>query len=110
MDHLLHFRVDAHHLGVEIGMISHQDLWVPSRCDEYRIHAATDWRHENLADLQPNQEREGHNYRCVFAAVVVLWLGELEVKKREQSAEIGDERGAHGQYRANQATKSGEPC
>ena len=108
MDHLLYFGVDAHHSGVEIGMIAHQDLWVPSRCNEYRIHAATDWRHEDLADLQSNQEGEGHDYRCVFAAVVVLWLGELEVKESEQSTEIGDESGAHGQNRAYQAASSGE--
>lgn len=56
MDHLLHLRVDPDHPLVQIGMIPHQNVWIPCRSHKDCVHATPNGRHEDLTNLQPNQE------------------------------------------------------
>lgn len=83
MNHLLHLGINAHHSCIEIWMVSYQDLRIPSRSNKYRIYAATDWCHEDLTNLQPDEEREGYDYGCVLATGIVFWLGEFEIEERK---------------------------
>ena len=84
-------------------MIAHQDIRIPSGGDEKRRDAAADGRHEDLADLQADEEGKGHDDGGEGAAVVVGRRGELQVEEGEQGAEVGDEGGAHGEDGADQA-------
>ena len=83
MDLLLHLRIYGDHPLVEIRVVKHQYLRVPliqksvkiavaislletySGSNKESIHAASDRRRENLADLQADEEGEGHDYGCV---------------------------------------------
>ena len=54
MNHLLHLRVYPDHPLVQIGMVPHQNVWIPCRRDEDRIHTTSNGCHEYLTDLQPD--------------------------------------------------------
>lgn len=96
MDHLLHFRVSSHHSVVDVRMISHQNLGIPSRSNENRIDAASYRRHEDLTYLQADQKGECQHDRSVGATGVVLWLGEFKVKVCEEGTKVANKGGAHG--------------
>lgn len=83
------------HLAVEIRMIPDHDLWIPAHGDKDRIHAARDGSEEDLADLQANDERKGHNDWCKLAALIVSRVCKFEVQIGQQCTEIRDEHGAH---------------
>ena len=101
--HLLYFRICAHHPAVDICMVAHQYLWIPRRSHKNRINTAANRRHEDLADLQTDQECKRHDHRRVGAASVVGWVCELQVKVRKESTEVTNECRAHGQDRSDQA-------
>ena len=79
-----------HHSGVEIWMIAHQDIGIPSCRDEQCVHPTSYRSHEYLAYLQPDEERKSHHYGGECAAVVVSGLGELKVEIGEEGAEVCD--------------------
>ena len=56
MNHLLHLWVDPYHPLVQVGMIPHQNIWVPRRSHEDCVHTTPNGRHKDLTDLQSNQE------------------------------------------------------
>ena len=102
MDHLLHLRVNPDHPVIEIRMIPHQHVRVPCSSNKYCVDAASDWRHEYLADLQSDQERESHNDGRKSTSVVVSWFGELQVEIGQESAEVRYESTAHREYGPDQ--------
>lgn len=91
MNHLLYLRINLDHPRVKIRMIPHQHVRIPRRGDEQRVYTATYWRHEDLADLQPDEEGEGHDDGGEGAAVIVGRFGEFEVEVGEEGAEVGYE-------------------
>lgn len=103
MYHCLHLGVDFDHPRPEIGMILHQNVRIPRSRHEYRVHAASNRRHEDLAHLQANQEGKGHDDGREPAPFVVSRFGELEVKEGKEAAEVGDEGAAHGEDGADEA-------
>ena len=103
MNHLLHPWIHGDHSGVEIRMITHEHVGVPRSCDKDGVDAAANGCHEDLADLEADEEGKGHDDRRESAGVVVARGSELEVEKSEECAEVGDEGGTHGEYGADQA-------
>jgi len=97
MNHLLYARVHSNHPLIKIRMILPQTIRIPRHRHEQRISSAADRRHEDLADLQADEEGKGQDDGRVGAGTVVLGLGELEVEIGEEGAEVGDEGGAHGE-------------
>lgn len=66
-------------------MLDHKDLRIPGHSYEQGVDAGPDWSHENLADLQANQEGKRHDNRRERPVVlVVCWLGELKVQVCEK--------------------------
>lgn len=100
---LLHMRVHRHHLRVQIWMVPHQDLRIPSTCDKDGIDTAAERRGEDVADLQANEEGEGENNRRVRAITVVLGRREDQVAVGHESAGVTDEHGADGEDRTDKA-------
>ena len=84
-------------------MIPAQHIGIPRRGYKNCIHAATNWSHENLADLQADQKRKGHDDGSESAVGVVARFGELQVQVGEEGAEVGDEGGAHGEHGGDEA-------
>lgn len=103
VDHLLHFGVGSHHSVVDIRMVPHQNLGIPSRSDEDRIDAASYRRHEDLAHLQANQKGKCQHDRSVGATGVVCWFGEFQVQVCKEGTKVTDECRAHGKDWADQA-------
>ncbi len=91
MNHLLHLRINPHHFLIEVRMISHQDIRIPRRSNENSIDTTTNRRHEDLADLQSNQEGESHNDRGKCASLIISWFRELQVEVGEKGADVGHE-------------------
>ena len=102
MDHLLHLWINPDHPVIELWMIPHQNVRIPRSSDKYSVDATSDWRHEYLADLQSDQERESHNDGRKGASVIVSWLGELQVEIGQESAEVRYKSTAHGEYGPDQ--------
>ena len=75
-------------------MVSHQHLRIPCTRHHEGLHAAAQWRREDVADLQADQEGEGDDDDREAAVSVVLRIGELEVEVGEQGAGVGNESGA----------------
>ena len=92
-------RVDADQFGVEIRVLSDQDIWIPTHGNKDSVNTTADRCQENLADLQANQECKCHNHRGECSATVVGGIGELQVQVREQCTEVCHEKTAHGQDR-----------
>ena len=103
MNHLLHLRVYPDHPLVQIGMIPHQNVWVPRRSDKYGIHTRPNRRHEYLTNLQSDEEGESHDHRRKSSPIVVTRLREFEVEIRKEGADISHKGRSHRQYRSNQA-------
>lgn len=80
---ILDVRVYLHETTPDISVLSDQDLWIPSHGDEDGVDATCDWRHEDLAHLQPDKERVGHDYGGEGAPPVVLGFRKFEVEVRE---------------------------
>lgn len=91
------------HSVIEVRVVAHHNLWIPSHCDEDSVHAAPNWRQQDLADLQADNEGESHNHCREIPTTVVCRVGELQVQVGEQRTEVGNEDGAHGQHRADEA-------
>ncbi len=70
---------------------------------EYLLHATPNRCHENLADLQADEERKGHDDGRKGSSLVISRLCELEVEEGEQGGEIGDEGRAHGKDGTDEA-------
>lgn len=103
MYHLLHFRIHRHHFGVEIWMVSHQNVRVPCRCDKNGVHAAADRRQENLAHLKSDEEGKRQDDSSITATLIVSRACKLEIEKGKQSAKIANESRAHREHRTNEA-------
>lgn len=103
MDHLLNAGVYGDHSLIEVGMVPAQTIRIPGHGHEQRIGAAADGSHEDLANLQADEEGECHDDGREGAGAVVLGFGEFEVEVGEEGAEIGDEGGTHGEDGADEA-------
>lgn len=97
MYRLLHVWVHSDHAGVEIRMLAHECLWVPSGGNEERVDPARQRDGEALRNLQANQERIRDNDRGEVAVGVVRGFREDEVQIREQGAGVSHEGRAHGE-------------
>lgn len=75
---LLQVRIHLHHLVVQVVMITHQDLWIPSYCHKNGVDAGAERRGEEVAYLQTDEEREGNNNYGEVSVRVVWRIGELE--------------------------------
>lgn len=72
MDHLLNFWIHSHHFGVEIWMILHEYVRIPCCRDEDGIDSASNRCHEDLANLQADEEAEGHHYGCKSPSILYV--------------------------------------
>jgi len=91
------------HLLVQIRVLVHHDLGVPRGRHEDGVDAAAQRRREDIAYLQADEEREGHDDGRVGPVGVVRRAREDQVQVRQQGAGVGDEGGAHGEHGADQA-------
>ena len=104
MYRILNMGIHPHQFLIKVGMFQNQYLRIPRHSHEQRVDARPNRRHEDLADLQADQEGERHDDWGEDAAVlVVCWFGELEVQVGEKGGEVAHEEGAHGQNRPSQA-------
>lgn len=85
---LLHLRVDLNHLLVELRVLAHENLGIPSGGDEDGVDAARQRRREAVGDLQADEEGVGNDDGGESAVGVVGWVGEDEVEE----CEAGDMR------------------
>lgn len=96
MDALLDLGIDLNYRVVEVGVVVHENLRVPSCRNENRIDAGADRSGEDVADLKTDavrrlasvykrkgqknsQERKGNDDSRVRAICVVPWVGEKQV-------------------------------
>lgn len=90
-------RINRHHPLIQIRILRHQNLRIKRHGHEERRHSTLNWHQEDIADLQSDDEREGHDDGRVAAGSVVRGRRESDVEVGEQGAGIGNEDGAHGQ-------------
>jgi len=91
MNSLLHMRIHGNQLAIQLSVLLNHDLRIKSRRHENSIDTTTDWRSEDLADLQTDEEGVGNDDGREVAVGVVAWLGENEVEVGEQGASVADE-------------------
>ncbi len=84
-------------------MVVDHDLRVPARGDEDGVDAAGQGRREDVRDLEADEVRKGYDDGRETAVAVVCWLREDEVQVGQEGARKGDEHGAKGQHRADEA-------
>lgn len=94
MDGLLDVGVNADHLVVELRVVAHQHLGVPSRCDEDSVNAARDGGREDVGNLQANEEGKCNNDGRVAASLIIRRVGEDQVEVSEEGTGVANEGGA----------------
>lgn len=102
MDCLLNLRVKLHQLVVDIRVVIDHDLRIPSHSDEDSLNTTTNGSHEDLADLQTNQESESHDDGGEVTIPVVGGVGELQIEIGQQRTDIGDKSRTHSQNRTHE--------
>lgn len=78
MDGLLQVWVHLYHLVVQVVVVAHQDLGVPSHGHKNGVDAGAERRGEEVAYLQTDKERKGNNHDGEVSLRVVGRIGELE--------------------------------
>lgn len=96
MNHLLNPRIHANHSIIKIRMVAHEDVGIPRSSHEDGIDSAPNWRHEDLADLEPDKEGKCHDDGGELAAFIICRVGELQIEEGEEGAEVSYKGGAHG--------------
>lgn len=102
VDSLLNMGVYGNHAVVEIRVLAHQDLWIPCHGNENRVNTAAQWRCEDVADLQSNQESKCYDDCRIAAVSVVRRRSEDEVEVSQQGAGVSNEGRSHGQNGSDQ--------
>lgn len=102
-DSLLHLGVHAHHLVVQLGVVSPHDLGVPSHGNKDGVDTAGQGCGKDVGNLETDEESKGHNDGCEVAIAVVAGVGKEQVQVGKEGAGVGDEDGAKRQNRSDQA-------
>ena len=97
MDLLCYLGVYGDHASVEVGVIAHEDLWIPGSGDEEGGDAAFERGQEDVGNLEADYEAEGQDDGGVAATFVVHWLGVDEVQVGEEGTDVTDQGSAHGE-------------
>jgi hypothetical protein len=77
---LLHVRVHLDHILVQLRVLAHHNLRIPSSSDENRLNTALQRRGEAVGDLQADEESVRDDDGGELALRVVGWVGEDEVQ------------------------------
>lgn len=83
-------------------MIADQDLRIPAHSHEDGFDSAADGSHEDLTDLQADDEGEGHDNSREVSIGVVARLSELQIQIRQQGADVRHKDRAHGDHRPDE--------
>jgi len=89
--------INPHHRIVNVGVIPHEDLGVPSGGNENGVDTTRYRCRKDVSNLQTDEEREEDDDCGVFALAVVFRFREDEVEVGEERAGVGDEKGAEGE-------------
>ncbi len=101
VNRLLNVWIDADHSCIQVWMVSHQHLWVPSHRYKYSLQAGRQWLCDSVADLEADEEREGYHYRRKSSICVVGRMREDQVEVGQESSCKGHEDCAHGEDGSN---------
>lgn len=103
MDSLLHLRVDLDHLVIQLRVVTAHDSRVPTCGDEDGLDTTGDRSGEDGADLEPDEEGEGHDDGGEATVLIVCGRGEVEVQISEERGGVTDEYTTEGENRTNKA-------
>jgi hypothetical protein len=91
MYRLLHMWIHCHHLRIQLRVIPHQHLRIPSTSHKDGVNATAERCSEHMAYLQSDKEGESKHNGCVCAVFVVRRVCEDEVAVGHEGASVGDE-------------------
>lgn len=97
----LDLREKNDHLLIELRIIALEDFRVECHSYEECGEAALHRDEEDVADLETEEEGDGHDNRCVATLAVIRWLSDFHVQEGDEGADVGDENRAHGQNGVN---------
>lgn len=98
--------IHVNHPLVEISMLLHQDLWIPGCSHEKCVDTGVDWYNEAAGDLESDKEAVDDNHGGKSTALVVGWVGNVEVDVGNQSTAYGNEHASEGEDWSDKALYS----